>query len=235
MEDSFITLSRKILTWEWYHDHKMLKLFIHCLLKANWEDKKWMGITVKRSTFITSLQKLSDQTGLTVKEVRGALDRLESTGEISLNKPEDEKKGKPYTLVTICKYDLYQTSNLIKGIERAQEGQGEGTEKAQKGQLLTINNNNNNDNNNIILRGFSENFEIAISNEKYVEAITSHLKISKDRLIQLYYEFHEHLKRTQDTVKSQHMYVSHFRNWYLKKYKIDLKTGTPRLQHKNSI
>lgn len=202
----------------------MVRFFIHCLLKANWEDKKHQGILIKRSTFMTSLANLSEETGLSVKEVRTCIKKLIDTGEIKTNVPENNKKGKPYTVITVCKYDDYQK----KKNKGANKGQGEGTERATT-------NNNNNENNNIIIRSFEDNFDIAISNPKYVQAMTTNLKITQDRLIELYDEFNQHLIRTQDTMKTQHMYVKHFRNWYLKKYRINLNTGLPKLKYKNSL
>ena len=98
----FITLHRKLLDWEWYNDTNTKTLFIHCLLKANWEEKKWKGILIERGTFITSFQCLSEETNLSVKQVRLCISKLESTKEIV-------KKGtNKYTLLTIVKYDEYQ-------------------------------------------------------------------------------------------------------------------------------
>ena len=98
----FITLHRKLLDWEWYNDTNTKILFIHCLLKANWEEKKWKGILIERGTFITSFQCLSEETNLSVKQVRLCISKLESTKEIV-------KKGtNKYTLLTIVKYDEYQ-------------------------------------------------------------------------------------------------------------------------------
>lgn len=98
----FITLYRKLLDWEWYNDINTKTLFIHCLLKANWEEKKWKGILIERGTFITSFQCLSEETNLSVKQVRLCISKLENTKEIV-------KKGtNKYTLLTIVKYDEYQ-------------------------------------------------------------------------------------------------------------------------------
>jgi len=98
----FITLHRKLLDWEWYNDTNTKILFIHCLLKANWEEKKWKGILIERGTFITSFQCLSEETNLSVKQVRLCISKLESTKEIV-------KKGtNKYTLLTIVKYNEYQ-------------------------------------------------------------------------------------------------------------------------------
>lgn len=202
-----------------------MRLFIHCLLKANWTNKEWKGIVVERGSFITSQQNLAEQLGLTRKQIQLSLDKLIETKEI-------EKEGhNKYTLVTIVKYDDYQN----KPDDEAQQKHIKSTTKAHQKHTTNNNNNNNNENNNIIIRGFEDNFEIAISNPKYVQAIISNLKITEDRLIELYDEFNQHLVRTQDTMKTQHMYVKHFRNWYIKKYRINLNTGKPKLKYKNSL
>ena len=65
----FITLHRRLLDWEWYSDINTKTLFIHCLLKANWEDKNWQGVNVKRGSFITSNQSLSAETKLTIQQI----------------------------------------------------------------------------------------------------------------------------------------------------------------------
>ena len=52
MNDGFIKLHRKIIDWEWYDDINTKTLFIHILLMANFEDKKWHGETVKEVVFL---------------------------------------------------------------------------------------------------------------------------------------------------------------------------------------
>ncbi|WP_290849143.1 hypothetical protein [Eubacterium sp. LMAG:50] len=104
--NNFIKLSRTILGWEWYTDKNTKTLFIHCLLRANWKKAKFKGETVERGEFITSLQNLAIETGLTVKEVRTALKHLESTEEI---KVEKLKFGR---LIVIVNYDLYQNNGV---------------------------------------------------------------------------------------------------------------------------
>jgi len=37
-----------MLDWEWYDDINTKVLFIHLLIKANWKEKKWRGIKIKR-------------------------------------------------------------------------------------------------------------------------------------------------------------------------------------------
>ena len=77
----YVKISRKILEWEWYTDANTKVLFLHILLKANWKDGRFQGIEVPRGSFVTSLQNLAAETGLTVRNVRTALKHLENTGE----------------------------------------------------------------------------------------------------------------------------------------------------------
>ncbi len=102
MSRGFIKIHRKILEWEWYTNTNVMRLFFHCILKANWEDKRWKGQIIKRGSFITSIQHLSKETRLTYQQTRTALKKLIETGEISRFSTNQS------TMITIDKYDEYQ-------------------------------------------------------------------------------------------------------------------------------
>lgn len=78
----WVKLYTNLLKWEWYSDKNTTRLFIHCLLKANWKDGKFEGKEIKRGSFVTSLPKLSEETGLSIQQVRTSLKHLISTGEL---------------------------------------------------------------------------------------------------------------------------------------------------------
>jgi DnaD/phage-associated family protein len=99
----WIKLHRKFLNWEWWEDANVARLFLYCLLKANFEDAKWQGITVKRGSFVTSYAKMEAGTGLSKSQLETAINKLISTGELK------KKIGSRYTLITICNYNVYQT------------------------------------------------------------------------------------------------------------------------------
>ena len=40
-KQAFIKLYKKIRDWEWYEDPFTFKIFIDCLLRANWKDTSW--------------------------------------------------------------------------------------------------------------------------------------------------------------------------------------------------
>ena len=75
-----IKIDRRILEWEWYSDINTCRLFIHLLLKANWKDGRFQGTEVPRGSLVTSYSSLAKDTGLSVKNVRTALNHLETTG-----------------------------------------------------------------------------------------------------------------------------------------------------------
>jgi hypothetical protein len=126
----FITIQRKLLEWEWYKDKNAKSLFIHCLIKANWEDKNWKGITIKRGDFITSIDTLCSELNLSIREVRTAISNLQKTNEII------KKATNKYTLLTVVKYDIYQKLNT-----------DETNQRQTKDKPKTTTNNNNNNNN----------------------------------------------------------------------------------------
>lgn len=132
-DKGFIKISRKILEWEWYTDPTTKIVFLHCLLKANWKDKKWKGETIKRGQFITSLENIARETNLSIKQVRTAIKHLIETNEVAnLSTPQ-------YRIITVKNYDKYQD----KANQTANEGQTKGKPGANEGQQLKKDKNNN--------------------------------------------------------------------------------------------
>ena len=141
MNQGFILLHRQLLDWEWY-DHLPVKvLFIHCLLRANHSSGKWRGHTFKRGEFITSIQSLATDSGLTIKQVRNALEILVNSGELG------KVTTSVSTLISVTNYDKYQSEGKPKGKARASEGQSKGKRRANEGQQINNENNENNEEN----------------------------------------------------------------------------------------
>ena len=97
----FIQLHKKICEWEWYTDVPTCKLFFHILLKCNYKEAKWRGIEVKPWDFITSFDHLASETGLSVRQVRTALEHLESTWEVT------KQSTSQYTILTLNNWSTY--------------------------------------------------------------------------------------------------------------------------------
>ena len=83
----------------------VFRVFIYSLLKANHMDKKWRGRLIKRGTFITSVQKMAKESRLSTQQIRTALNKLKSTGELTIITTSK------YSLIKVNKYDLYQENN----------------------------------------------------------------------------------------------------------------------------
>lgn len=93
---------RSIGDWEWYHDDRCVRLFLHLLIKSNWSEGRWMGEPVAPGQLITSSLKLAEQLGWSRSAVVRTLAKLKSTGEV------DTISDSKWTLVTLANWDKYQ-------------------------------------------------------------------------------------------------------------------------------
>lgn len=121
-EEGFVKISRKILNWGWFRDINTTHLFIYCLIRANYRDVEWKGIKLKRGSFVTSLKHLSEETGLSQREVRTALEHLISTNEVT------KRTSAKNTVIIVNNYEKYQSSDKGGGTKTAKYRQG--TDKA---------------------------------------------------------------------------------------------------------
>ena len=147
--NGYILIHRKLLNWQWYKDSNTLHLFIDLLLDANYEDSKVGFQVIKRGQCLTSLKRMSENTGLTYREIRTSLDKLQKSGEI------DKQTTNRYSIITINKYNDYQ--NIDK----------QTTNKRQTNDNIIIKNNKNNTNKEINIK---ENISKDIQ-KKYFESL----------------------------------------------------------------
>lgn len=80
-------------------------LWLTILLLANHDERKWQGHTVAPGQLVTSLQHLSEKSGLSVQSVRTALEKLKSTGEINTQSTNRN------TLITVIKWADFQLTD----------------------------------------------------------------------------------------------------------------------------
>lgn len=125
LENGYIRAHRSLVKWGWYKDIPTCKLWLHLLLCANYEPCEFMGREVQAGELVTSYASLAEGSGLTVKQVRTALDKLKKTGEIEV------ASNRHYTVITVKKYSLYQQT---EGSQMADQGQTKGTPRADQGQ-----------------------------------------------------------------------------------------------------
>ena len=134
MYRGFVMVHRKITEWEWYTNIPTKVLFVHLILKANHSPKRWEGVEVNPGELITSLQHLAAETGLSVQQVRTAINNLTSTKEITVT-PTNQ-----YSVIRINNWAHYQANNSNTPVTRDQH--------ASNMQATTTNNINNEKNKN---------------------------------------------------------------------------------------
>lgn len=98
----WIKIHRQILDWEWYSDTNTFRLFMHLILKANHKEKKFKGLVLNAGSVVTSRDILAIEIGLSVQQVRTALNKLKLTNEITI---ETSSQG---TVIQIVNYSKYQ-------------------------------------------------------------------------------------------------------------------------------
>lgn len=125
MHRGYIKLWRKIQDWEWYDDPMTMWFFIKLIFMANWEEKKWQGITIKAGQFVSSIEHLrfeyreqGKRKKLGTQTVRTLVKRLSSTGELTSHPTSH------YTLFSIVNWKKYQsqeTDYLTSPLTNAQQ------------------------------------------------------------------------------------------------------------------
>lgn len=186
--DGWIKLHRSLLDWDWYSDINTKILFIHLLLKANFEEKSWRGIIINRGELFTSINHLSIELGISEKQIRNSLKKLKSTNEI------DIKGASNGTMITICKYDYYQQIEINKGKQkgeqtgkrRANGGQTKGEQRATTKEIKNIKELNNIRNKELIFKFqsdlFFDNWNLLIEEPKWKKKTINALQKSLDKL-----------------------------------------------------
>ena len=105
-ENGWIKLNKKILKWGWYSDVNVKITFLHLLLVANYEEGEYLGQKIKRGQAVIGLGVTSKKIGISIQNLRTALEKLEKSGEIT------RKSTNKFTLVTIENYNKYQGSEM---------------------------------------------------------------------------------------------------------------------------
>ena len=87
--------------WEWYGDTNCVRVFLHLILKANWKESTYQGVTIPRGSLVTGRKALSEQLGLSEREIRTALKRLTRCNSI------DQQSTNKFSVVSVCNFDTY--------------------------------------------------------------------------------------------------------------------------------
>lgn len=69
----YIKLQRNLVDWTWYKDINVKTLFLHCLIKAAYSDCTYKGLIIKRGQFMSTLEQLAEETGLSIQNEKNFL------------------------------------------------------------------------------------------------------------------------------------------------------------------
>ena len=99
----WIKMFRQITAWELYKDINSKVLFLHLLLTAAYTDYTTSdGFVVHAGFCFTYILQLDDETGLSIRQVRTALERLEATHSLT---QQTTHRG---TLIKLEKWAFFQ-------------------------------------------------------------------------------------------------------------------------------
>ncbi len=126
--NGFIKLHRQITDWGWYKDANTMRVFLHLLITANWEESDFLGHKIERGQVAFGRKELAKALDLTEKQVRTAVIHLVNTGELVT------KRAGKFSIGTIVNFSKYQDSVLAdstaQGQKRAIDGPDKGGETA---------------------------------------------------------------------------------------------------------
>lgn len=98
----WVKLYRQMLYWQWYQDDNVFHLFIHLLFCATKEVYSCRGVELSPGDYLTTLPGLAKELNKTPKQIRTALDKLESTGEIT------KTRYNKFIVIHITNFERYQ-------------------------------------------------------------------------------------------------------------------------------
>ncbi len=98
----WIKLDRGILDWGWYTDSNTMRVFLHLLLTAAFEDVEFKGTVIHRGEVVTSYQNLAKTLGITISQARTSIQHLKLTGEIA------STEHPKFSVISVLNYDKYQ-------------------------------------------------------------------------------------------------------------------------------
>ena len=142
----FALIHRQFMDSKLYKDSQAVHLWIHLILKANHSDEpvetEFGVITVKRGQMITGRPTLVMETFIHDNKVRSLLRTFEAKGMITT-----ESKGRKFSLLTIVKYDDFQSLNCPTVVQQLSNGNTSNDAPLSDDcptvvQQLSINNNN---------------------------------------------------------------------------------------------
>ena len=110
---NWIKLYRKIEDWRWYKDAFTFHLFIHLLLNVNYCPIANGENVLGRGQIMVTRRSLTESTNISDRSVRTSMEKLQKSKEILISQ---KATNRPH-IITICKYDSYQSEIALSNIQ----------------------------------------------------------------------------------------------------------------------
>lgn len=200
----YIKFYRKILNWEWFTDVNTCHFFHYCLLRANYDSQRFMGVEIPRGSFVSSLDSMSMETGLSVQNIRTCIKKLEKSKNLT------SKSTNKFTIINIVNYEVYQDENF--------ETNKQINKRLTNDQQTTNNNKRNKEIkniNNYILYGEFQN--VKLTDEEHQKLVDEFGQDGTDAIIKI---LDTYKGSSGKKYKSDYLAI---RNWVVDRYKQDQK------------
>ena len=148
----WVKLDRALLNWRYKGRPDYVALWVHILLEANHKPKKWEEIELESGEFVTSVSKLSVDTGLSVQQVRTILKKLE--GEELLAKSTNR-----YTVIKVINWAKYQCEGELVNKQITNEQQTDNKQVTTTKNDKNVKNIRNISNTNVLLAQSDESLK----------------------------------------------------------------------------
>jgi len=135
--NGYVRLYRDLLSWQWYCNENVFRLYVHLLLKASFKDFAYEGKQYKAGELITGRKKLAAELGISEWKIITALDKLKSTGDIAV------KSTNKYTVITLKNWQETQQSPYFftdKPTTNPQQKHNKSTHINKEKNVINVNN-----------------------------------------------------------------------------------------------
>lgn len=159
---AFIKIDKKFKEWRYKKSPNMVAIWLHLLLEANYKDNVWDDVDIPRGSLVTSVKKISENTGLSIQQTRTCLSNLQKTNEITMTTTNK------YTIITINKWDEYQSNG--KNQQTNQQGNQINSNNQITNNLTTLKEYKEYKNKEYIEEDISRGDEVCMIIDRYLEA-----------------------------------------------------------------
>ena len=123
MYRGYVKLWRKVLDEGWIKNHKLWVFWTYCLLKATHKEyNATVGYQIESllpGQFIAGLRKASEETGLTISEIRTILKFLQRNECLTI------KTTNKYSIFTLVNWNKYQSKEADDDRKKNKQGTNE--------------------------------------------------------------------------------------------------------------